>query len=390
MVKFLAISFLLCAGAHATATILGAETETAVPGSYVVVLKKDVTTAALNLHLTSALSKSAQASAFNFAGLKGYTIKASKDTITSLAESDDATDQTFTLPPSSPSSLSARNTQANAPWGLARISHRKKGATDYVFTPTIGTYVYVLDSGIRTSHQLFQGRATFGFNAVGGSSNGDVNGHGTHVAGIASSQTYGVVRFAGIVSVKVLDDTGSSTTSQIISGINWTVQDIQTRGRLQKATALLTIGGGFSAALNNAVAAASNAGVMFAVAAGNENTGSSNSSPGSEPTACTVGGTTIDDARMSTSNYGPGIDIFAPGQLIPSLWYTSDTAVQTLSGTSMAAAHVAGLGAYFLAIEGPRGAVALCDRMREVATKNALSGIPSGTANLLAYNLSGL
>ena len=108
--------------------------------------------------------------------------------------------------------MSARDTQANAPWGLARISHRKKGATDYVYQQTVGTYVYVLDTGVRISHQLFQGRAQFGFNAVAGSSNDDVNGHGTHVAGIASSQTYGVVRFAGIVAVKVLGDSGSSTS----------------------------------------------------------------------------------------------------------------------------------------------------------------------------------
>lgn len=107
--------------------------------------------------------------------------------------------------------LKVRDVQANAPWGLARISHRKKGSTDYVFVPTNGTYIYVLDTGVRITHQLFEGRASYGFNAVGGSDN-DGNGHGTHVAGIASSQTYGVARFSNIISVKILDDGGSGTS----------------------------------------------------------------------------------------------------------------------------------------------------------------------------------
>lgn len=165
---------------------------------------------------------------------------------------------------------------------------------------------------------------------------------------------------------------------------------MNTRGRVGHATALLAVGGSYSAALNSAVASGSSAGLFFAVAAGNENTNASTFSPGSEPSACTTGGTTIADARMPTSNYGPAIDIFAPGASIPSLWITSDTSTNILSGTSMAAAHIAGLGAYFLALEGPRTPAALCARLREVATQNVLTGVPSGTANLLAYNLSGL
>ena len=183
---------------------------------------------------------------------------------------------------------------------------------------------------------------------------------------------------------------------------------MQTKGLVGRATALLAVGGAYSNALNNAVAAASNSGLFFAVAAGSSNTDNSGSSPGSEASVCTTGASTIDDARLSSSNYGPGsmflfdtcfttrsmltmttVDIFAPGAQVTSLWITSNTAVQTLSGTSMAAAHIAGLGAYFLALEGPRSAVALCERLREVATKNVLTGIPSGTPNLLAYNLSG-
>ncbi|KAF2204347.1 subtilisin-like protein [Delitschia confertaspora ATCC 74209] len=385
-------------GAHCAASILNSQSSKAIPNSFIVVLKPKISDEALTSHLSWAdgvlKSKSAaRNSHFAFQGFKGYHLKAPKAVAVLLAESDEVdyieADQTFTIATTPESRInSARNVQTSAPWGLARISHRNLGSSDYVYQPNSGTYIYILDTGVRTTHQLFQGRASFGFNAVGGS-NDDSNGHGTHIAGIASSQTYGVVRFANIISVKVLGDDGSSAVSTIISGVNWAVKDMQTQGRANKATALLAVGGSFSTAMNNAVASAASAGLFFAVPTGSDGT-NGNTSPASEPTACTVGGTTIGDARMSSSNYGPGVDLWAPGASIPSLWYTSDTAVNTLSGSSMAAAHIAGLGAYFLALEGPRTPVALCARLREVATPNVLSGIPAGTANLLAYNLSGL
>ncbi|KAF2731144.1 subtilisin-like protease [Polyplosphaeria fusca] len=388
--------------ALAAAPITHLDSEKIVPNSFIVVLKKDVSSAAFKSHLTSAsklLSANAIApeSTFDFDGLKGYHLKASPAVAKQLAESDEVSyieaDQTFTLPPITPSKpLAHRAVQSNVPsWGLARISHRKKGSTDYVYQQTSGTYTYIIDSGVHTSHTLFQGRAIWGANFVSGSTNDDENGHGTHVAGTAASQTYGVLRFGGIISVKVLGRDGSTATSILIQGINWAVNDMKTRaGATGRSTALLAVGGSVSTALNNAVAAGSSAGLFFAVVAGNENQNTGNTSPGSEPSACTVGGTTISDERMSSSNYGAGVDIFAPGGSIPSLWYTSNTAIATLSGTSMAAAHIAGLGAYFLALEGTRTPAALCARLQEVATKNVLTGIPSGTPNLLAYNLSGL
>lgn len=192
--------------------------------------------------------------------------------------------------------------------------------------------------------------------------------------------------------------------SGIISGINWAVQNMQTNNRVGKASALLAVGGAFSTALNNAVQSASNAGLFFAVPAGDD----ASSSPGTAPSACTVGATTISDSVASFSNYGTAgeskismtlglkstdrklVDIWAPGANIVSIWITSNTAINTLSGTSLAAAHIAGLGAYFLALEGPRTPVALCERLRQVATPNVLTGVPSGSPNLLAYNLSGL
>jgi len=122
-------------------------------------------------------------------------------------------DQVFKIAASRPSTTRvARTVQSNAPWGLGRISHRKKGSTDYVYDPAAGVYIYVLDTGVRVTHQLFGGRASFGFNAVGDGSNTDTNGHGTHVAGTASSQTYGVARYASVIAVKVLGGDGSGTS----------------------------------------------------------------------------------------------------------------------------------------------------------------------------------
>ncbi|KAF1955139.1 protease [Byssothecium circinans] len=396
------VTLSLCANIHCATLIPGTGTTNTVPNRYIVVYNNSTTDEVFNAHVTQqkATKNLEQNTVFNFGGLKGYTVKSSSEAITQLAESDDIAyiepDHTISLPhsiPQAPLRPQKRNFQPNAPWNLARISHRAHGSTDYIFTPSTGTAIYVLDTGIRITHQAFSGRATHGFNAVGGS-NDDINGHGTHVAGIVASLTYGVVRFADIVSVKVLDDSGSATISQIISGISWAVHDSQSKNRRNNsttyATAVLAAGGSFSTALNAAIASAASAGLLFAVPAGSENTNAGSNSPASEPTACTVGATTMSDAKMSSSNWGAVVDIWAPGERILSSWITSHTSTMYLSGGSAAAAHIAGLGAYFLALEGPRGAVALCERLKEVATRNVLSGIPAGTANLLAYNLSGL
>ncbi|KAF2450378.1 subtilisin-like protein [Karstenula rhodostoma CBS 690.94] len=398
--KALALLAALITGVQSLAPIVGLEDADPTSDNYIVVLNKATSDTAFQLHISSVNTKLSKLGAvkqpdiFNTGTFKAYTLTAANSTIASLAQRPEIAyierDQPFTIPSAASFATSKRNVQANAPWNLARISHRLRGSTDYVYQPTTGTWVYILDTGVRVSHPGFQGQAVCGFNAVGSGTCDDTNGHGTHVAGIASSQTYGVVRFAGIVGVRVLDSSGSSTTATIISGINWAVQDIQSKGRVGQATGLLAVGGAYSAALNAAVASAANSGLMLAVAAGSEGTAGGNTSPGSEPCACVVGATTVGDARLSSSNYGSNIDIWAPGQNIVSLWITGSTSTNTLSGTSVAAAHIAGLGSYFLALEGPRGAVELCERMRQVATPNVITGIPAGTANLLAYNLSGL
>jgi len=203
-----------------------------------------------------------------------------------------------------------------------------------------------------TTHTEFGGRAVFGANFAGDGKNQDCNGHGTHVAGTVGGTTYGVAKKVTIIGVKVLGCTGSGTNAGVISGIQWAA----TNKKGKPSVANMSLGGGYSKATNDAVAAAVKAGIAFAVAAGNENQDACNVSPASEPTAITVGSTDVSDKgkdsqsdiRSSFSNWGKCVKIFAPGSLITSAWYTSNTAINTISGTSMASPHVAGAAAVYL------------------------------------------
>lgn len=283
--------------------------------------------------------------------------------------------------------INAYTTQTNAPWGIARISHRAAGSTSYVYDDSagVGTCSYVIDTGIYTAHSQFGGRATFLYNAVD-SSNTDGNGHGTHVAGTIGATTYGVAKRTRLYAVKVLDANGSGTTSGVIAGMNFVTTDSASRSCPNGTVANMSLGGGRSTSINNAARAMVNAGVFLAVAAGNENVDAANSSPASETTACTVGATTSGDARASYSNFGSVVDIYAPGSNILSTWIGGTSATNTISGTSMASPHVAGLGAYLLTLLGRRSPQQLCSYIVSTATPNVLSGIPSGTVNRLAFN----
>ncbi|KAH9897423.1 subtilisin-like protein [Xylariomycetidae sp. FL2044] len=281
-------------------------------------------------------------------------------------------------------SINAYTTQSGATWGISRLSHTK-GTTGYTYDSTAGegTCAYVIDTGIYTAHSEFEGRATWLANYAD-SSNSDGNGHGTHVAGTIGSKTYGVAKKTKLYAVKVLNSSGSGTTSGVIAGMNYVTSDFPTRGCTKGAVANMSLGGGSSSSMNAAAKAMVNAGVFLAVAAGNDNTNAANSSPASEPTVCTVGATTSADARASYSNYGSVVDIFAPGTNILSTWTNGGT--NTISGTSMATPHIAGLGAYLLALQGSKTPAALCSYIASTANSGVLTSIPSGTVNLLAFN----
>ncbi|KAI1818361.1 proteinase T-like protein [Poronia punctata] len=286
-------------------------------------------------------------------------------------------------------SINSLVTQSSPPWGLARISHHDSGSSDYVYDSSAGsgTCAYIVDTGIYTDHPEFEGRATWLANYAGGADS-DGNGHGTHVAGTIGSATYGVAKKTTLLAVKVLDSSGSGTTSGVVAGMNFVVSDSATRGGSDECAngyvANMSLGGGSSSAINSAARAIVAAGVFLAVAAGNSNADAANTSPAGEGQVCTVGASTDADARATFSNYGAVVDVFAPGQDVLSTW--NDGGVNTISGTSMASPHIAGLGAYLLALDGFKDPQTLCAYIGSTGTRDVLSNIPSGTINSLAFN----
>lgn len=277
--------------------------------------------------------------------------------------------------------------QSDAPWGLARLSHRQRGSDDYVYDPSAGrdTYAYVIDTGLNAGHADFEGRAQLGYNAVPGTADVDVQGHGTHTTGIIGGKTYGVAKSANLVAVKVFDQ-GGSLTSVILDGYNWAVSDIRSKGRVGKAVINMSLGGGTSAAFNNAVEAAYRAGIVTVVAAGNEGRDVGADSPASATDAITVGAVDNSDRQAPYSNFGKTVDIYAPGSNILSAWIGSTTATNTMSGTSMACPHVSGLVLYLMAKEGLSDPAAIIARVKGIGNAYVISGVGPGSPNLLAYN----
>lgn len=282
-------------------------------------------------------------------------------------------------------------TQTNAPWGLQRVSsgaalpagsRANALAFTYTFNDTAGqgVDVYVIDTGINTEHQSFEGRASFGF-AAQGQPEVDDQGHGTHCAGTIASKDFGVAKAANVIAVKVLGADGSGATSDIIDGIQFAMTSAQQSGK--PSVISMSLGGGVSRALDQAVTAAVGAGVHVVVAAGNESADANTSSPARAPAVITVGASTITDQIASFSNFGAGVDIFAPGQQIISTFIGSNTARQILSGTSMACPHVAGMVATILSSEGQMTPAAMATRLKGLGTAS-VQGVPRGTTNVLA------
>ncbi|KAL1610814.1 hypothetical protein SLS60_002485 [Paraconiothyrium brasiliense] len=284
-------------------------------------------------------------------------------------------------------------TQSNTEnWGLAAISSRTKDATDYIYDSSAGqgNYNYAVDTGVRITHQEFEGtRAVWGYNAVN-DKNTDNAGHGTHVAGIMAGKTYGVAKKAIVIAVKIFEG-NSGQMSVVLDGFTWAAQDIVSKNRTATAVINMSLGGAASATWDAAITAAWAQGVLAVVAAGNENRDASLVSPARSPEVICVGNLQRDDSRYggaSGSNYGPAVDIFAPGTGIVSSYRTSDDAIQVLSGTSMASPHVAGLVSYLRGLEGPMSAEKVKARVLGLATPGRV-GDAMGSANLVAYNGAG-
>ena len=253
-------------------------------------------------------------------------------------------------------------TEKNAPWGLARISHRDSltfsDFNKYIYAEDggEGVDVYVIDTGTNWEHVDFEGRAHWGKTIPAGDPDEDGNGHGTHCSGTVAGKKYGVAKKANVYAVKVLKSSGSGTMGDVVKGVEWAanahVAKVKkgTKG-FKGSSANMSLGGGKSPALDRAVNGAVAAGLHFAVAAGNDNADSCNYSPAAAEDAITVGASAIDDTRAYFYNYGKCNDIFAPGLSILSTWTGSKYAVNTISGTSMASPHIAGLLAYYLSLQ---------------------------------------
>ncbi|KAF7549957.1 hypothetical protein G7046_g8168 [Stylonectria norvegica] len=280
--------------------------------------------------------------------------------------------------------------QTNAPPGLNRLSHATAGEDTYVFDTSAGEGItaFVVDTGIRVTHSEFEGRATFGANFVNDVDD-DENGHGSHVSGTIGGATFGVAKNVQLVAVKVLDAKGGGSNSGVLQGMQFVVDQVEQKSLSGKAVMNMSLGGSFSEAINRAIEALRGAGVVPVVAAGNESQDTANTSPGSAPNAITVGAIDgTNDERASFSNFGQGVDIYAPGVNVLSVGIQSDTDTATLSGTSMASPHVAGLAAYLLGLQGDSTPDALVALIKDLASKTGakVQNNVAGTTDLIANN----
>ncbi|GAA4453160.1 hypothetical protein GCM10023170_042990 [Phytohabitans houttuyneae] len=365
-------------------TIRNAGGDTAVADSYIVVFKdSSVTRAGVDKAARDLAAKHDGAVARTYrAALRGFEVKATAARAARIAADPSVAyvEQNHTV--------HIQDTQNNPPsWGLDRIDQRNLPlSSSYTYPSTAPTvHAYIIDTGIWFSHNDFGGRATSGFDAIDGGAADDCHGHGTHVAGTVGGTSYGVAKAVQLVGVRVLNCQGSGTNAQVVGGIDWV-----TANAIKPAVANMSLGGGANTAIDNAVRNSINSGVTYAIAAGNGNSlgvrqNACNYSPARLAEAITVGATQNNDAAASFSNFGTCVDILAPGVSITSAWYNSNTATNTISGTSMATPHVAGAAALVLAANPTWSNTQVRDYLVNNATPDVVTNPGTGTPNRLLF-----
>ncbi|MFF9850986.1 S8 family peptidase [Streptomyces litmocidini] len=360
------------AATPAEGTVHGLGAPGAVDGSFVVILDASANKAELAKKYGGTLQRS-YGSKVNGFSASGLTVQEAKRLAADPAVDTVVQNKRFSI----------KETQEKPPsWGLDRIDQTETAGDDKYTYPDgggEGVTAYVIDTGVRISHQDFGGRATHGFDAVDNDDSADDgNGHGTHVAGTIAGTSHGVAKKAKIVAVRVLDDNGSGTTEQVVAGIDWV-----TKNHSGPSVANMSLGGGADEALDAAVQRAIASGVTFAVAAGNESSDAGQGSPSRVPEALTVASSTKDDEQSDFSNFGAVVDLYAPGSDITSDWNDSDTGAKTISGTSMATPHVTGAAALYLAAHPTATPADTAAALTGAATSDAIKNPSSGTANKL-------
>jgi len=391
--------FLVALAIAEAAPLLHADSPQAIQGSYLVILRDELALEDRDAHINALKNTIAATKAdaeigwsYGIGSFKGFSARLTPELLKAELSHPDVkyveADQVVSIdykPEEAP--LAGTVTQTGATWGINRISQQESDLNgNYAYSESAGEGVdaYVIDTGILITHAEFDGRAQWGYSSVTNEANTDLNGHGTHVSGTIGGTIFGIAKRVNLIAVKVLNSGGSGTVTGVIAGINYvTSAAAQTK---RPSVANMSLGGGASAALDDAVYQSIESGVAYAIASGNNNQNTCNYSPARVSTSLSTGATTNTDERAYFSNFGTCTHVFAPGNAITSAWIGSNTATNVISGTSMAAPHVAGVLALRLSIVGGESTAQSKAWVLKVATLGKVVNPGTGSPNLLLFS----